>query len=91
MATLSGIVSSEQKIETLSRDMLRKIVHDQLVESIIKRVKAHALMGHMICEYAIPDTFPHTTSETLIQTLKPRLPDVSITQLTPRSIIIDWT
>lgn len=88
MATLSGIVSTEQN---LSRDVLRKMVHDQLIENILRRVKAHALMGYMQCEYVIPEAYPHTTAETLIQMLKPRLVDVMVTQTTSRSIQIDWT
>ena len=91
MATLSGIVSHEQKNEVLSRDTLRKIVTDQIVESVISRVKAHALMGFMICEYSIPETFPQLTSEALIKTLKPRLPDVTLVQQCTRTIQIDWT
>ncbi len=91
MATLSGIVSHEQKNEQLSRDMLRKIVTDQVVENVMARVKAHALMGHMICEYTIPESYPQLTSEALIKTLKSRLPDVTLVQICVRSMRIDWT
>lgn len=91
MATLSGIVSHEQKNEHLSREMLRKLATDPLIESVMARVKANALIGYMICDYVVPDSHPHVTPEYLIRLLKPRLPDVTLTQTGPRSIQIDWT
>jgi|LauGreDrversion4_2_1035121.scaffolds.fasta_scaffold01650_25 hypothetical protein len=91
MATLSGIVTHEQKNEQLSRETLRKLSTDPLIESVMNRVKASALVGFMICDYTIPDTYPHVTVEYLIRLLKPRLPDVTLSQTGLRSIQIDWT
>ena len=91
MATLSGIVTHEQKNEQLSRETLRKLATDPLIEGVMNRVKANALIGYMICDYVIPDTHPHVTTEYLIRLLKPRLPDVTLTQTGPRTIQIDWT
>lgn len=91
MATLSGITTQEQKNEQLSREMLRSLVIDPIVDKVIKSVKAHALMGCMVCEYTFPDTVQFLTPEALIKALKPRLPDVTIVQTCPRSIRIDWS
>ena len=91
MATLSGIVTHEQKNEQLSRETLRKLATDPLIEGVMNRVKANALIGYMICDYMIPDTHPHVTPEYLIRLLKPLFPDVTLTQTGLRSIQIDWT
>lgn len=91
MATLSGIVTHEQKNEQLSRDTLRKLATDPLIETVMSRVKANALIGFMLCDYVIPDTHPHVSTEYLIHLLKPRLPDVTLTQIGQRTIQIDWT
>jgi len=91
MATLSGIVTHEQKNEQLSRDTLRKLATDPLIETVMSRVKANALIGFMLCDYVIPDTHPHVSTEYLIRLLKPRLPDVTLTQIGQRTIQIDWT
>ena len=91
MATLSGITTQEQKNEQLSRETLRTMVIDPIIDRVMKTVKAHALMGCMLCDYTIPDSIQFLTSEALIKSLKPRLPDVSIVQTGPRTIRIDWS
>jgi hypothetical protein len=77
--------------ETFSRDALKKIATDPVVDMVVSRVKAYALIGNLMCDYSIPDTHIHLTTETLIRLLKPKFPDVTITQLTPRSIQIEWS
>ena len=91
MATLSGIVTHEQKNEQLSRETLRKLATDPLIDSVMSRVKANALIGFMICDYVIPESHPHVSAEYLIRLLKPRLPDVTLAQTNVRTIQIDWT
>jgi len=77
--------------ETFSRDILRKIATDPILTTIINRVKANALIGNLVCEYSIPDTYTQITVECLIKLLKPKLPDVTIMQIGPRSIQFDWS
>lgn len=79
------------EFQTFSRETLKKIATDPIVDMVVSRVKAYALIGNLMCEYAIPDTHLHLTAESLIKLLKPKFPDVTITQLTPRSVQIDWS
>lgn len=77
--------------ENLSRDILRKIATDPIITLVINRVKANALIGNLVCDYAIPDTHTQMSVENLIKLLKPKLPDVTIMQTGTRSIQIDWS
>ncbi len=77
--------------EMFSRETLKKIATDPVVGMVVSRVKAYALIGNLMCDYSIPDTHMHLTTDSLIRLLKPKFPDVTITQLTPRSIQIEWS
>jgi hypothetical protein len=77
--------------ETFSRDTLRRIATDPILTLVINRVKANALIGNLVCDYAIPDTHHQLTVENLIKLLKPKLPDVTMMQTGPRAIQIEWS
>jgi hypothetical protein len=76
---------------TFTRLKLKEFATEPLINLIVTRVHASAMVGYIRCDFSIPDIYGQISVQNVIKILQTRLIDVSFEQTDVRTIAIDWS